>query len=169
MSQQTKSPLRAPPLRVAGESIDARSSELEYDELITPLALALFLVLLAALEAENTKLKKRGAPAQRPCLLDPARVQAAACPLHPTEPSHRNDRLEKVDAGQAGVRWRRTIFSAGDTDNAWCRRRGVLVQQQSVQGSNAGRLVRRLGITISFRSSVPIDPRQRVFLHHEQC
>jgi hypothetical protein len=50
MPQDTKSPLKAPPLRVPGESIDAQLGEVEYDEIISPLALALFLALLAALE-----------------------------------------------------------------------------------------------------------------------
>jgi hypothetical protein len=50
MPQDTKSPLKAPSLRVPGESIDAQLGEVEYDEIISPLALALFLALLAALE-----------------------------------------------------------------------------------------------------------------------
>jgi hypothetical protein len=37
MKQEAKSPLRAPPLRVAGESIDVQLSELGYDDVFSPL------------------------------------------------------------------------------------------------------------------------------------
>ena len=47
---QNKSPLKAPPLRVAGESLDAQLDEHIQNELLTPYLLAAFLTIVALLE-----------------------------------------------------------------------------------------------------------------------